>query len=68
MPEYSMVTTTDTDIHLIESSADTTRMKCERVKWLTTVDGRFVNTANVVSIWTPEADEVRSYLRNINEG
>lgn len=63
--DYAMVTTCDTDIHLICDSVDTTRMKCERVKWLVTVDGRYVNTANVVSVWEPTEEQIQGFLEDM---
>lgn len=66
MDDYTMITTCDTDIHLIGDSIDTVRLKCERVKWLVTVDGRYVNSANVVSMWTPTEYEIEGFSEALN--
>lgn len=62
MPEYTMITTTDTDIHVVEGNVAEVRMKASKVKWLTTIDNRFVNTAQVVSLWTPEPEQLEAWM------
>ena len=63
--DYTMVTTCDTDIHLIKEPVDVTRMKCARVKWIVTIDGRYVNTASVVSLWEPTEEQAQGFLEDM---
>ena len=64
--EYAMLTTADADFHLIPEGADMVRRRCSKGMWLTTVDGRMVNPALVVSIWTPSQHEVEQFMEDVN--
>lgn len=65
-PEWVMVTTVDTDVHLFKSNIDLMRLKVERNTWLATVDGRFVKSDKVVSVWTPTEEELRGFTEALN--
>lgn len=58
----TMITTADTDVHLIEGEIDLVCLKIERNKWLLTTDGHKVLCDKVVSAWVPSEDEVRGFL------
>lgn len=62
---YVMVTTADADIHLIDETIDMARLKVERNRWLLTIDGRYVKTDKVVSVWEPSESELRNYMEGI---
>lgn len=60
--KVTMITTCDTDVHLIQGDIDLVRMKIDKMKWLLTTDGRYVTTRSVVSAWEPSEDEVKGFL------
>ena len=55
-------TTADRDIHAFYGEIDLVRMKAERNKWIETVDGRFVRTTGIVSLWIPAPEEIEGYF------
>ena len=65
--EYTMAATADGDIHAFEGDMRTTQMKVDRKPWLVTVDGRYVKSDKVVSIWEPLEGEVDGFLQNDQE-
>ena len=60
--KVTMITTCDTDVHLIQGDIDLVRMKIDKMKWLLTTDGRYVTTRSVESVWEPSEDEVKGFL------
>lgn len=67
MPEeLTMCTTTDGDIHVFPGSVELIRMKSDHNKWIETIDGRFVKASAIVSLWTPNEDELRGFMSDVN--
>lgn len=63
----TMLTTVDTDIHVVNGETDLVRMKVERNTWLVTVDGRYVKSDKVVSVWTPTDDDLEGFKELFDE-
>lgn len=63
--EVTMVTTSDTDIHLVPFDLDMTRLKVERNAWIATTDGRIVRTSHIVSVWTPSELELAGFMEGV---
>jgi len=63
----TMLTTVDTDIHVVSGDTDLVRMKVERNTWLVTVDGRYVKSDKVVSVWTPTDDDLEGFKELFDE-
>lgn len=61
----TMLTTVDTDFHVIDGDIDLVRMKVDHNKWLMTTDGRFVRSDKVVSVWVPSQQELDDYMGGI---
>ena len=61
----TMLTTVDTDFHVIDGDIDLVRMKVDHNKWLMTTDGRFVRSDKVVSVWVPSERELDDYMSGI---
>ena len=59
--ELTMLTTADTDLHLIPDPLDVTRMKVERNQWIMTTDNRLVRCDKVVALWTPTEEEIEGF-------
>lgn len=64
--KMTMITTCDTDVHLIPGDIDMVRMKIDKNKWLLTTDGRYVTTHSVVSAWEPTVEEMKGFIDGIN--
>lgn len=64
----TMLTTVDTDFHVVDGDVDLVRMKVDHNKWLMTVDGRFVRSDKVVSVWVPSEQELADYMGGIVYG
>lgn len=64
--ELTMCATTDSDIHVFLGSVELIRMKSDHNKWIETIDGRFVKASAIVSLWTPDADELRGFMEDVN--
>ena len=67
MPELVMVTTADTDIHVIEGNIDLVCMKLTRNEWIATTDGRRLRCNKVVSVWVPSEEELQGFLESMEE-
>lgn len=67
MPELVMVTTADTDIHVIEGNIDLVCMKVARNAWIETVDKRRVRCDKIVSVWEPDEFELRGFFGSMEE-
>lgn len=62
-----MLTTVDTDIHVVGGEIDLVRMKVERNQWLLTIDGRYVRCNKVVSVWAPDEEELEGFLDSVGK-
>ena len=65
MPELVMLTTADTDVHVVEGNIDLVCMKVARNTWIETVDKRRVRCDKVVSVWTPSEEELEGFLESM---
>lgn len=65
MGEITMITTADTDVHVVEGDVDMVRLKVKRNDWIATTDGRFVSCDKVVCVWKPTQSELEGFLESM---